>query len=331
MGLVLGTSNFTQYEKDFFVTEALTDLDSVQNNILYVAEGVKNDQYTLPVLGATPQFSTFTAIPVAVGTTNLSNKNIPLGKMQGYEEFDPNIFENHWHKDELTNLLMQRKLPKTFLNYMGVFYTKKLMVQLERGIHLGSLGYTSATTGTAGAPGVNYSIKYFDGIIRQALTLGGTLQVASPSAITSANIIAKMEAAKNLLPKALLADPARYNKLKYCMSVEDAQLYEEALVNTSFKNQNTTERGLNQYKGYEIVILSGIPKDTFYFCEATSDVTSNLHMPVTSIENMTFKIDKLQSNAEVYFYKMIIKAGVSIIKPNEFAIHTTLTTASFTA
>ena len=318
MSVTLSTSNFTQYEKNFFITESVTGLDTLQNGLLYVAEGVKNDQYTFPVLTANPVLNPRTAIPTDNSTTVLSNKNVTLGAFDAYEQFDPNVFENHWHQSQLTNSLLKRNLPATFSNYLAGFYTQKTFVPVETALHMGSVGYT-ASAATPSDP--NYSIKYFDGIIRQAI-VGGAVQVGSPSAITSANILAKFESAKLLVPKAILSSPNRYKRLKYMVSVEDAQKYEEALTSSTYKNNDTTERGINKYKGYDVIALAGIPENTFYLAEATTDMTSNLHLALTSMDNMSFEINRLQNNSSLHFYKAQLKMGVGIAKFNEFVIHT---------
>jgi len=325
MSATLATANYTQFEKGFFITEAVTGLDTINNGLMYVATGVKNDKYTFPVLSANTKLNPRTLLPVDNSTTVLSNKDVALGAFEAYELFDPTIFENHWHQDQLTDKLLARKLPQTFVNYLGGWYTAKTFVPIETMIHMGSTTYTAAVPADA-----NYSIRYFDGIIKQALNATTpALQVASPVALTAANIISKMEAAKNLAPKALLSNPNRYKRLKYVMSVVDAQKYEDALTTTTYKNNDTTERGLNKYKGYEIKVVAGLPENTFYFCEATTDVESNMHMAVTSMDNLSFIIDRLQNNSSAWFYKAIAKMGVGIAKPNEFVIYTTQVLANF--
>lgn len=329
MALSLGTSNYTQFEKDFFITDAVVELNTVNAGLMYVATGVKNDQYTIPTLTSTPQLNPRLATPTAYGSTVLGNKNVTLGKFMAYEEFDPSIFENHWHVDQLNDRLLARGLPATFSTYLGAYYTKKTFAPVETLIHMGSTAYTT-TKGTIGTPGANWNYQYIDGIIRQAIT-GSALSVASPVALTSVNIVSKLEAAKALMPKALMASPNRYTRLKFVMSVEDAQKYEEALATTTYKNQDTTEAGIRKYKGFRIEVVAGLPENTFYFCEATTDVNSNLHMPVTETVGMNFNIDKLQANSDLYFYKGLVKMGVAIAKPSEFVIYTTKVAADFTA
>jgi hypothetical protein len=323
------TSNFTQFEKGFFITEAVIGLDTINKGLAYVAQGVKNDQYTFPVLTANTVLNPRTSLPVDNSTTVLSNRTITLGAFEAFEIFDPSVFENHWHQSELADKILSRSLPATFVNYLGGFYTAKTFAPVERMIHEGSTSYTTTASTPASA---NYSIKHFDGLIKQALNATTpSLQVATPVALTSANIIAKMELAKALMPKALLAQADRYKKLKFIMSVEDVQKYEEALTSTTYKNNDTTEAGVNKYKGYTIEVTAGLPENTFYFCEATSQITSNIQLAVTSLDNLSFIVDKYVNYAQLWFYKAVAKMGVGIAKPSEFVIYTTKTLASFNA
>lgn len=323
------TSNYTQFEKGFFITEAVIGLDTINKGLAYVAQGVKNDQYSFPVLTANVVLNPRTSLPVDNNTTVLSNRTITLGAFEAFEIFDPSIFENHWHTSELADKMLSRSLPATFVNYLGGFYTEKTFAPVERMIHEGSTSYTTSASTTAS---VNYSIKHFDGLIKQALNATTpALQVGTPVALTSANIISKMELAKALIPKALLASADRYKKLKFIMSVEDAQKYEEALTSTSFKNNDTTEAGINKYKGFTVEVTAGLPENTFYFCEATSQVTSNIQLAVASLDNLSFIVDKYVSYAQLWFYKAVAKMGVGIAKPSEFVIYTTKTLASFNA
>ena len=338
MSLVLSTANYTQFEKDFFITEAVIGLDTINNGLMYVATGVKNDQYVFPKLSASPELVPFTSTPSGSGTTTLSNRTVSLGKFQAYEEFEPSIFENHWHKDQLADRLLARTLPVTFQNYLTTYYTQRAFVPVELGIWMGSTSYVT-TSGGSGEPGVgaNRQIKYYDGIIKTALNATTpALQVASPSAITSANIISKMEAAKAKLATttsgiAILGKADRYKRLKYVMGVLDYQKFEDALTTTTYKNNDTTEKGINRYKGYEIVVVAGCPENTFIFGEFTTDLTSNLQLAVTDMDNLSFEINRLQNNSTLYFYKAIMKMGVGIAKPQEFVIHTTYVLADFTA
>jgi hypothetical protein len=271
----------------------------------------------------------FSSTPTSAGNTTLSNRDVALGKFQGYTEFEPAIFENHWQQDQLSSKMLERGLPKTFENYIGASFTQQFLQPVEDMIWMGSTTYVVSGTGSAAPGGVKEKRLYFDGIVKQALNATTPCLTITPVVLTSSNIIAKFEEAKNKVGKTLLSDANRYTKLRFIVSVVDAQKYEDALANTAYKNQDTTERGINKYKGYEIIVVPGLDEHNFFFGHFDSTVYSNLHIALTSEANMTFELNRLQNNSTLWFYKMLMKLGVGISKPTEMVVHTPLTLADF--
>jgi hypothetical protein len=318
--LILTTPNYTQAEKNFFITDAVIALDSLNANLFYIASDVHNDQYTFPKVQSTIVLQDRASIPTASGSTTLSNKDCVLGSFMGYAEFEPTVFENHWQQADISSKLLMRGLPVTFENYLSSNYTSQVLANVENLIWKGSKTYTGATN----------NLRFVDGIIKQCLTPATSANTSINTGLTSANIIAEMEKVKQLTPRALLSRADRYTKLRFVMSVEDGQKYEDALTTTTFKNNDTTERGLNKYKGYEVVVVAGMPENTFFFGWADASVQSNLHMPISSIENMQFDLNRLQNNSTLWFYKMLFKFGVGVAKPYEMQMSTNLTLAFFT-
>jgi len=318
--LINSNTTFTQAEKNFFIADAMFGLDTLNAGLLYMASDVKNDQYTFPKVVSTITLQAFNSIPTSSGSTTLSNKDVTLGKFMGYVEFEPAVFENHWQVDQISSNLLSRGLPATFENYLATNYTEQVLQPVEQMIWMGSTTYSGVT---------KQNIKWFDGLVKQAIVQ--TALNVPTSAITSANIVNVLELLKNKLPKALLSNANRYKNLKYVMSVEDAQKYEDALTTTTFKNNDTTQAGLNRYKGYSIVPVAGLEPNTIFFGHFDGTVNSNIHMALTSEANMSFTLDRLQNNSTLYFYKMINKMGVGIAKPYELAYITDKVIGDFNA
>lgn len=325
--LTLTSPNYTQAEKNFFISDAIISLDTLNANLFYIAEDVKNDKYTFPKVVSTVVLQNRASIPTSSGTTILSNKDVNLGAFMGYTEFEPAVFENHWHVDQISSRMLDRGLPVTFENYLAGTYTAQNLAPIETMIWMGSTTYTASAA--PGAANANY--VFIDGIIKQCLTPATLALNTTNSGLTSANIIGYMEAMKNSLPVALLSKSDRYRGLKFIMSVMDAQKYEDALATTTYKNQDTTERGLNRYKGYDIIVVAGLPEHTMFFAWADNSVNSAFHMPVSSMDNMQFDLNRLQNNSTLWFYKILFKFGVGCSKPYEVAMCTNKTLASFNA
>lgn len=329
MSLILTTPNYTQAEKNFFISDAVIGLDSLNAGLFYIAPDVKNDKYTFPKVNSTVVLQDRASIPTSAGDTILSNKDVNLGAFMSYSEFEPAIFENHWHVDQISSKMLDRGLPSTFENYLAASYTAQNLAPIENMIWIGSTTYSTASGGTAAPGGVNANNRFIDGIIKQCLTPATSALTITSSVITSVNIASKMDALRAALPKALLSSADRYTRLKYIMGVEDQIKFEAMLTDSTFKNNDTTEKGINRYKGYDVVVVAGMPENTIFFGRVGTDVNSNFHMPLSSVENMQFDLNRLQNNSTLWFYKLLFKFGVGVSKPYELAMHTTKVLGDF--
>ena len=142
--------------------------------------------------------------------------------------------------------------------------------------------------------------------------------------MTYSNIRDKFQAALNLVPKALLY---RYGKagLKFIVSYADQLKYEQALRQDLYKNQDTTESGINRYSGYDVVPVAGLPENTFYVCIAKPDIDSNLWLGINSTEDNQLQLMRLQNNSEMFFVKGLFKMDTQIGFADQLVIYTTLT------
>jgi hypothetical protein len=208
--------------------------------------------------------------------------------------------------------------------------------QIETGLWMGSTSYT-ATPGTTG----NGQICFFDGFLKKMLNDSSVLQVPSPLPLTATeptpggyyNIVDAMNALLQLCAtnqKALLSRPSRYERLKFFVSINTEQIYQTYITTTQqFKGVNTTDKGINKFKGYEIVPLAGLPDDTIIFCEGLADTTSNLYVGMNSTEDNALQLMRLQNNSELFFLKGLMKYDVQYGFSDEIFLYTTLTASSF--
>lgn len=82
------------------------------------------------------------------------------------------------------------------------------------------------------------------------------------------------------------------------------------------------------FRGKRIIPMVALPEDTIIIGQFTTGVDSNLWMGVdyANDENV-LQIDKLQNNSELYFFKMLLKMDVNIVKPAEIVAHLPFTYA----
>jgi hypothetical protein len=168
------------------------------------------------------------------------------------------------------------------------------------------------------------SMYYWNGFIKKAIDSTATVKVTSPVALTTANVRDKMTEALNRLPKALLFKFGA-GGTRILMSYQDKAKYDEALRTDTYKNIMSNEPGYDKYRGYDIVVLSGLPENTFFVVVARPDNQSNTWIGINSVDDNTLNLQKLQNNAELYFIKGLFKTDVTFGFFDQVVLYTTQT------
>ena len=311
----------------YMITRAVVGADTIEKGVIYVEDGIKKKK-TIPRIEVSNFMQRRSATPVSQGDVVVDGRVLEPQDLMLYYEFNPRDFEAHFYAEQLQPKLLGRELPVTAENFMVMQTMKRLNEFFENAIHRGRKEYD--TQGAAVNPTSKGDVAgaaayfYFDGIIKKALDASGIISVPTPVALTYSNIRDKFQAALNLVPKALLY---RYGKagLKFVVSYADQLKYEQALRQDLYKNQDTTESGINRYSGYDVVPVAGLPEDTFYVCIAKPDIDSNLWLGINSTEDNQLQLMRLQNNSEMFFVKGLFKMDTQIGFADQLVIYTTIT------
>ena len=320
----------------YFWLPATFGMDTIQKGGVYVQDGIKKSHTIGRVDFANP-LQPRKATPTSGGTFTVDGRVLTPQDLSVYTEFNPRDYEQHWLAEELSPTLLARELPVTAENYMMQIGLERAFEQVELGLWMGSLTYT-AVPGTDG----NGQICFFDGFMKKLLADAAVQKIASPLPLTAAasdgshyNIVDAFNALLQSCAtnkKALLSKPSRYKRLKFFVSINTEQIYQTFITTTqTFKGVNTTEEGINKFKGYEIVALAGIPDDTIIFTEGLDDVSSNLYVGMNSTEDNNLQLMRLQNNSELFFLKGLMKFDVQYGFSEQVFVFTTLTSAAFNA
>ena len=336
MALVINDTAYAGTFASYFWLPATFGMDTIQKGAVYVQDGIKKSHTIGRVDFANP-LQPRTATPTSGGTYTIDGRSLTPLDIMFYTEFNPRDFEQHWLAEQLSPTLLARELPVTAENYMLQIGLNRALEQIENAIWMGSTTYT-ATAGSAG----NGQLKFFDGFLKKMVNDVAVYQVPSPlplSAAASSGSVYNIADAMNALlaqaatnKKALLSRPTRYERMKFICSVNTEQIWATFITTSlTFKGVNTTDRGINKFKGYEIVPLAGFPDDTILFCEALDDTSSNLYVGMNSTEDNALQLQRLQANSELFFLKGLMKYDVQYGFSDQIFLFTTLTTGSFTA
>lgn len=311
----------------YMITRAVVGADTIEKGCIYVEDGIKKKR-TIPRIEVSGFMQKRAATPVSKGEVDVDGQVLNPLDLMLYYEFNPRDFESHWYAEQLQPKLLGRELPVTVENFMMMQTMKRLNEFFESAIWRSRIDFdpdgTNLDPTTKGAAATDNSFFYFDGLIKKALAASDTIAISSPIALTSANIRSKFQLALNAVPKALLY---RYGKggLKFMVSYADQLKYEQSLREDTFKNENTTEKGINKFSGYEMEPLAGLPENTFFLCISKPDVESNLWCGINSTEDNQLQLMRLQNNSELFFVKGLFKMDTQIGFPDQLVIYSTQT------
>ena len=320
----------------YFLTRPVIGMDTVQKGCAHVQDGIKK-KFTIPRIEVSNFVQRRSATPISQGSITVDGRTlVPLDFMI-YVEFNPRDYEAHWQAVNLSPKLMDRQLPPTAEEFTMLQTMKRLNEFFENAIWRSRLVFdpinpSYVTPASKGQATTDSSYYYFDGLLTKLLNDASTIQVSSPKVLISGttaggneNIGEAFQRAYLKVPQALLF---KYGStgLKIHCSYLTQQVYEDYITNNSYKNNDTTERGINRWKGYDIVPLAGMPDNTFVFAVTSPGQESNLWIGVNSTQDDdSLQLSKLQANSELYFIKGLMKMDTQSGFPDFVVLYTNIT------
>jgi len=330
--LVINDTTYAGTFAPYFILPATFEMDSVNKGVMFVQDKIKK-KHTIGRIDFNSPWQPRVADPVAGGgDITIDGRVLDPQDQMLFQPFNPRDLESHWEAEKLSPTLLTRELPNTIENYVTALIVRRALEQVENEIWMGSTQYQNNPNVPVSDP--RYQLQFFDGMMKKIVNDAAVFQVPSPVTLTSANIGAAMLALYQAVAsnnKALIANVSRYTRMKFLMSINTQLLYEDFLTTQPFKNNDTTERGINKYKGYEVVALAGMPDNTIIFTEAIAATDGNLWFGLNSVSDETFQLARLVPSSERFFVKMLMKMDVNYGFSNKIFCYTTLTANSFIA
>lgn len=302
------TSAYSGEVLEQLLVKAATGNELVAGGHIRVEPNV-HDKFYIPRLKAGSMLQKRVEQPTSAnvkGDFTIDEKKLEPKEFMAYTEFNPRSFEKFWRPWQPKGPLVFSELPPQAQNMLLAEMAK--VVDFELGDHF--------VNGTFGV-GAN---QLFDGILTKIVADADTdvKKVALPVAITAANIIEKLKAARALIPKAV----RKQKNLKIFMSIEDADLYDDALTAMAHKGSDYTQTNPERFKGIRIVPIAAWPKDVIVIANTSTQLDSNFWAGVAySNDQNVIQIDKVTNAGEKYFFKMLMKADTNYAFGDEMVIY----------
>lgn len=314
----------------FFLLRPVVEMDTYEKGCISLINDIKK-QHTIDRMEVSNFIQDPAATPISMGSILVDYKQLLPARFDLYMEFNPHDFEVSFFAPELQKLLLDRSLPPTANNFLLLQLMRRVNQYYEYAIWQSRLAY-NPTTGSQTVPAAltaatkNQNFYYFDGLIEKMLLDANTIQVPSPVTLTAANIRTEFNTAISLVPPALLGKYGAMG-LRVLVSYNTWLLYNQALREDAFKNQDTTEASQDRWNGYDVVRLAGMPDNTFVMCIANPNPQSgNLFIGTNEFDDKSnLKMAPTVAYSDLWFVRAMQKVDVQIGFLDQVVLYTTLT------
>ena len=265
---------------DTLLTKATTGNQLVAGGHIRVVPNVLK-KFAIPRLRAGRMLQKRKESPTSTdskGDFTIDEKYLEPQDVMAYTEFNPRAFESFWRQYQPTGNLVFAELPSNAQSALLTELAK--VVDFELG--------NEFINGVKG----NSEGQYFDGILTRIAASATVVKIASPAAITEANVIDKMKAVRASIPKAIKSNP----NLKLFMSQEDFDMYENYLTLQPSKGKDYTDMNPERFKGIRVV-LGRLAERRHCGCRLSMGLDSNFWAGVSLVDDTeAILIDKIRTH-----------------------------------
>lgn len=337
-----GATNYTGEVLEDLLTYTAQENETYKEGLIHIKSGIQK-KYTLPTIQLGSVIQDHVATPnSSKGDYNFTERYLEPNDFMVYIEFNPRDFEQYYKPFQPTGNLVFRELdPKVQATMVRLLLEKK-MEYINHAIWCSAdattKGKITATSGNSeiGADDDAGPMKYFNGAIARMLinaAAASTDEEAKGGQITNAGTGQFADGAA--------VETELYNMWKVCspkirkktglvilMDYATWDKYDQYVSSKEYKYTDNRQENQHMFRGKRIIPMVALPEDTIIIGQFTTGVDSNLWMGVdyANDENV-LQIDKLQNNSELYFFKMLLKMDVNIVKPAEIVAHLPFTYA----
>lgn len=334
-----GTTNYTGEVLEDLLTYTAQENETYKEGLIHIKAGIQK-KYTLPSIQLGSIIQDHQATPTSSqGQYNFAERYLEPEDFMVYIEFNPRDFEQYYKFAQPNGNLVFRTLdPKVQATMIRLLLERKMeyinhaiwCAAKDKSKYKGTA--TSAVAGDSeiGANDAAGAMKYFDGAIArmlQNIVASASSEDAKTGKVITAGTgqFADGEAVEKELYAMWKVCPPEVRKksgLVWLMDYASWDKYDEYLSSKQVKYTDNRQENQHMFRGKRIIPMTALPEDTIILGTFTTGQDSNLWMGVDyANDEDVLQVDKLQNNSELYFFKMLIKMDVNIVRPSEIVAH----------
>lgn len=337
-----GSTNYTGEVLEDLLTYTAQENETYKEGLIHIKSGIQK-KYALPSvqLGKIIQDHTPTPSKITSNDTGdyvFAERYLEPADFMVYFEFNPRDFEQYYRPFQPTGNLVFRELdPKVQATMIRLLMESK-QEYINHAIWCSATATAKAKLAVAntgdtlelGSDDSAGPMKYFEGALTRMLMNAGAAAttedakcgqctVAGTGKFSDGDAVEKELFAmwKKLEPKVrkkagltILMDYATWDK------------YNEFLSAKTMKYSDNRKENEHLFQGKRIIPMVALPDNTIVMGVFTRGVDSNLWMGVDyANDEEVLQVEKLQANSELYFFKMLLKMDVNIVRPKEIIAH----------
>lgn len=333
-----GATNYTGEVLEDLLTYTAQENETYKEGLIHIKAGIQK-KYTLPAISLGSVIQDHKATPdSSKGDYTFTERYLEPNDFMIYIEFNPRDFEKYYKDFQPVNNLVFRQLDPKIQSTMIRLLLEKEMEYINNAIWNSATTTEKAKVAAAdgadsvvlGAEDSAGPLKYFNGAIMRMLinaaakpeteeAKGGQIIKAGTGAFADGKAV---ETELYAMWKVTPPKVRKKTGLVILMDYATWDKYDEYVSSKEYKYTDNRQENQHMFRGKRIIPMTALPENTIIIGCFTTGTDSNLWMGVDyANDEDVLQVDKLQNNSELYFFKMLLKMDVNIVKPAEIVAH----------
>lgn len=333
-----GATNYNGEVLEDLLTYTAQENETYKEGLIHIKAGIQK-KYTLPSVSLGSIIQDHKATPdSSKGNYEFTERYLEPNDFMIYIEFNPRDFEKYYKFAQPNGNLVFRQLNPEVQATMIRLLLEKEMEYINSAIWNSATATEKAKV--KAADGANTVVigadddagpqKYFNGAIMRMLinaaaeaeteeAKGGQIIKAGTGAFSDGKAV---ETELYAMWKVTPPKVRKKSGLVILMDYATWDKYDEYVSSKEFKYTDNRQENQHMFRGKRIIPMTALPENTIIIGCFTTGTDSNLWMGVDyANDEDVLQVDKLQNNSELYFFKVLLKMDVNIVKPAEIVAH----------
>lgn len=337
-----GQSNYTGEVLADLLTLTAQDNETYKEGLIHIHSGIQK-RFALPSVRLRRIIQDHVATPTSSeGQYEFAERYLEPQDFMIYIEFNPRDFEQYYKPFQPHGNLVFRELNPMVQSTMIRLLMEEKAEYINTAIWNSALAAdrakisdgSGANTGNTviGEPDVDGNpFKYFNGAIARMLINAAANPATDEDAkcgqikVAGTGTFADGAAVEKELYAMWQATEPKIRKkqgLVILMDYKSWDAYNQYISDKTFKYNDNRSENERRFQGKRIIPMVALPDDTIIIGCFTTGRDSNLWMGVDyANDEEVLYVDKLQNNSELYFFKMLLKMDINIVRPSEITAH----------